>query len=91
MNSVAVIESLGNYGCQATFQLFDFGPEVVKVVVELFDFNVHDVVGELLELLLGVLELQIDLVEGLGQGFALGATQHDVLQFGELHNSVGQM
>ena len=79
VDGVAVVEALGDDRGETTLELLDLGSELIEVIVEGLDFDVHDIIGQELELLLSVLELVVDLLEGVGQGLALRAAQDDVL------------
>lgn len=91
VDGVVVVEPLGDDGGETAFEFLDLGSELVEVVVELLAGDVHDVVGDLGELLDGLLELDEDLADGLREGFALGASEFDFFELGELDDGVAEV
>jgi hypothetical protein len=91
VDGVAVVEALSDHRGQTTFKFLDFGAEFVEIVIELLDFDIHDIVVERLELIHRFLEFLVNLLQGFSQRLAFSATQHDILKLGKLHNGVGQV
>ena len=47
---VVVVKPLRDYRRKPPFKLFNFGPEFIEVVIEIFFVNVHDIIFDLLEI-----------------------------------------
>lgn len=90
-DGIAVIETLGENGSKSSLEFLDALAELVEVVIEGSLFNVHDVVGDLHELLDGNIELSVDLDDGVGKSLTLGVTDLNLLKLLELDHSVGQV
>lgn len=82
---------MGDDGGEPSLQLLDFSSEFVEIVVELLNFDVHDVVLDFLELVDGLLELHEDLLDRLREGLSFGASKFDLLELVELNDGVGEM
>lgn len=91
MNGVTIIESLSDHRSESSFQLFDLRSELVKIVIELFVLNIHNVVIQGLELIHSLLEFHEDLLQSFSQGLTLGTSEFNLSQLIELHDSVCQM
>lgn len=91
MNGVTIIESLSNHRSESSLQLFDLRSELIKIVIELFVLNVHNVVIQGLELVHSFLEFHEDLLQSFSQGFTLGTSEFNLSQLVELHDGVSQM
>jgi len=62
VNSVTVIETLGNDGGKSSFQFFNLGSKLVEIIIELFVLDIHDIVIQSLKLVHSLFELDENLL-----------------------------